>query len=113
MKKRRMPRIRGIDDELYLCAGLITNQNPGPLDALIAQCHAAQWLKPYPPEHASVTMTATLTAVQSATHLIRRLYGVGPMTAEQAEQHAEQVIDVLLNGMLARPASRRRTAGAS
>ncbi|EHP42453.1 regulatory protein TetR [Cupriavidus basilensis OR16] len=82
------------------------------LDALIAQCHAAQLLKPYPPEHASVTMTATLTAVQSATHLIQRLYGVGPMTAEQAGQHAEQVIDVLLNGMLARPASRRRTASA-
>lgn len=78
------------------------------LDALIAECYAAQLLKPYPPEQASVTMTAMLTAVQSATHLLKRLYGVGPLTPAQAEQHAEQVIDVLMNGMAARRPGRRR-----
>lgn len=81
------------------------------LDALIAECHAAQLLKPYPAERASVTMTAMLTAVQSATHLLKRLYGVGPMTPAQAEQHAEQVIDVLMNGMATRRPGRRRAAG--
>ncbi|MBN3815551.1 TetR/AcrR family transcriptional regulator [Paraburkholderia sp. Se-20369] len=81
------------------------------LDALIAECHAAQLLKPYPPERASVTMTAMLTAVQSATHLLKRLYGVGPMTPAQAEQHAEEVIDVLMNGMATRRPARRRATG--
>lgn len=80
------------------------------LDALIAECHAAELLKPYPAEHASVMMTAMLTAVQSATHLLKRLYGVGPMTPAQADQHAEQVIDVLMHGMAAHRPGRRRTA---
>ncbi len=72
------------------------------LDALIADCHAAGLLKPYPREHASIMMTGMLTAIQSATHLAKRVYGVGPMTAEQTERHAEQAIDALLNGMLVR-----------
>lgn len=80
------------------------------LDAIVAECHAAGLLKPYPPEYASVMMTGMLTAVHSAAHLVKRLYGVEPMTAEQAEQHAEQVIDALLNGMLTRRSNRRRLA---
>jgi AcrR family transcriptional regulator len=79
------------------------------LDALIAECQAAQLLKPYPPERASITMTAMLTAVQSATHLLKRLYGVGPIAPAQAEQHAEQVIDVLMNGMATHNPGRRQT----
>lgn len=62
----------------------------------------------YPREHASIMMTGMLTAIQSATHLAKRVYGVGPMTAEQTEQHAEQAIDALLNGMLVRRANRWR-----
>jgi len=81
------------------------------LDALIADCHAAGLLKPYPREHASIMMTGMLTAIQSATHLAKRVYGAGPMTAEQTEQHAEQAIDALLNGMLVRRDNRRRPAG--
>lgn len=72
------------------------------LDALIAECQEAGLLKPYPREHASVMMTGVLTSVQSSIHLVKKLYGVDPMTIAEAEQHAEQVIDVLLNGMLVR-----------
>lgn len=78
------------------------------LDALIAECQEAGLLKPYPREHASVMMTGVLTSVQSSIHLVKKLYGVDPMTTDEAELHAEQVIDVLLNGMLARGKERTR-----
>jgi AcrR family transcriptional regulator len=72
------------------------------LDGLIAECTAAGLLKPYPVEHASIMMTGMLTALQAATHLVTRIYGTQPMTEAQAEKHAEQAIDALLNGMRAR-----------
>ncbi|BEP68657.1 MULTISPECIES: TetR/AcrR family transcriptional regulator [unclassified Variovorax] len=70
------------------------------LDALLAECQAEGLIKPYPRAYASVMMTSLLTSVQSSMHLIKRLYDVDPMSPEQAEQHTEQTIDLLLNGML-------------
>jgi AcrR family transcriptional regulator len=72
------------------------------LDAVVAECTAAGLLKTYPVEHASIMMTGMLTAVQAAAHLVERIYGAAPMTAAQAEAHAEQAIDALFHGMLAR-----------
>ena len=70
------------------------------VDGLIAECHQAGLIKSYPREYASVMMTSVLTAAQSSMHLIKKLYGTDPMTPQAAEQHAEQVIDMLFSGML-------------
>ena len=78
------------------------------LDALLAECQAEGRIKPYPRAYASVLMTSLLTSVQSSMHLIKRLYDVDPMSPEQAAQHTEQTIDLLLNGMLTDPGKKNR-----
>lgn len=70
------------------------------LDALIEDCTRQGLMKRYPKEHASIMMTGMLAAVHAAANMGQLIYGCAPMTAEQAQQHADLAIDALLNGML-------------
>lgn len=74
------------------------------LDALILECQEQGLLKRYPVEYGSIMMTGMLTSVQSSMILLKGIYGIDTMTAQQAELHADQLIDALFDGVALRAA---------